>query len=1443
MASDSSKNGLFIYRLTFGNIIAYKGTQPGKLQLEQGVRKELSDGTRTFYLMLHGVKVNRKIYQPIEIEAELDIMQATTGDSTTVPKVGEIRDLLLQRQVDVDILEVDRFFDATRTPEYTNSYSIAKNCYVYELNPQLNRDVNGVKMYVKLNIFSMDKLMTLNKYSKAYVARKLGSEILKPESLQFFGEVPDDKAEGVPLIDSDIDSQQHLMYTDGGNQHEFIQPYLVQYNESFYDFLVRTSNRCGEFLFFENGKLILGLPEKTALGLTDSDTLVEVKDYDTVTTQEKSIDPLIISAYARDSVKSGEGKDLTLNQSAIKDKDEDGGKESPYPDGVFPKEVSSNAEFVSDDYIFPLFKDKFSSVARELLYDGNGHQISMAHLIPFFKNMLANETPGMVAGIGGSLAKALIVGEGIQAGLAVLSKNSKNSAGNKTFIEPYKDKPEQHNEKEVVQFAALVESSWTTLEYYNDIHRKEASVQRQIVCINMGTSFIDVKLGQKITIPGMEGTYIVIQIRQVSEEAWNHDYDKYGDDDSNDRYMGQRSLKIYAIPAYKDSEKESAKEEYYPPVHPVPIIRKADPQTAFVADNVDPKYQGRVRIAFPWQSLGKAERDELNQVNKSLHALKEDIQKLEEREEALSKRKNEISELIEQLKKYVNASDEERKKMFGDKKAQLITLEESLSMKEMERERESNQLAALDQKNELTPDEQMTQGILQTDIPKLDKDIRDKNTQIDKIQEAMAAFVEAAKEHDEKKGKADYTNLYKDNSVISRYHTTYHKVIQQYNEVNSDLLVARGEKKEKEEKRDQLASYVDKCVKDMSTPWVRVVSPMATPGGGTFFRPRVGDEVLVNFENGNVERPYVMGSLYSKNVLTPDERLYRRAAPDLQWKDISMSMMSPNGHHITFTDPPGGGSFISNLISPGIGFYAACLPYLSTLNSMGKEFKDLNGGIHIGDRYGLYEIDMRSNKRTIDIKSPFGTVNINAFSGITISAPNGDVKIKGKNITFEAGNKITMLSGKNIAEPGIGDPEGKLNKAGAKVTGIIGAVLSGGVAPQFIESVVDLSLVRHVVETFVRPVDGTMLLKSKRYLRVEAGKGNATIRRDRYASALAEKKESQEEFFKAMLICVKFISEKVDGFYDTYEALWLDGYKKRTEYEEKGGWVLKDIKNPKVVEKVSNASEWNPSDIDLDFFNDHFSEVGILFNSGKNHQTVTKNPILKFDYLKDSARAYAESAFKIYKHINHFSTMLDDSENLALGDFKWLSQCFASIIDAVDDKTIWAKGWAHVFKNGNEYQLFNSSVPNPSADRFAMSNKKIFKRKLLLSFIDHVSKDFHNALGKYITSKLNMDKVMQTNSLRQEYYWNRTVLNFDNQYQNNFLRTLLDNTVGKLKAKFKDNFRSFDQDIWNDKADGQILFSDHENTTLNFQGEGLHEESSSNIGTLDHLKKELMAMK
>ena len=727
------------------------------------------------------------------------------------------------------------------------------------------------------------------------------------------------------------------------------------------------------------------------------------------------------------------------------------------------------------------------------------------------------------------------------------------------------------------------------------------------------------------------------------------------------------------------------------------------------------------------------------------------------------------------------------------------------------------------------------------------KDQENKDAEINTIEKEIADMEAAAKEHDQKKALASYQDLEKDNTVISQYKTLHKNQTQQYHEVLVEVKLAETQKTEKEAERKQVKACIDNDVKAMSTPWVRIVTPMATPGGGTFFRPRVGDEVMVNFEDDNVERPYVVGSVFSKNNLTPDEGLYRKAAPEMQWKDISMSMMSPNGHHITFTDPEKGFNFLANLISPGLGFYGSVLGFPNMLPGA-KGAKDLAGGIHIGDRYGMYEIQMRSDKRAINISSPFGTVDINAFSGITISAPNGDVKIKGKNITLEAGNKINLLSGKNVEFPGIGDPEGKANKTGKVITGIIGGVASA-LTDQFVNSVIDLSYTRHVVEVFVRPVDGTLKLKSKRYLMLEAGKGNATIRRDRYAKAVEEKKESQEEFFKALLVCIKFISEKVDLFYDTYETLWIDGYKKKTEYFKKAGWVLKDEKQPNLAEIASKANEWDDQKITQDTFESHFAETGILFREGTKHDQITTSPILKFDYLKDSARAFAESAFKMYQHMETFDHFLNGGSDLPLGKFQWMDNNFSIALIDVDSKSLWAKGWKAVYNDGNQHQLFNDLDPNPKADKFAMPNKKLYKRRLLLAFVNEVAHSPQNALHKYMECNLNMDKVLHSESLRQEYYWNRTVLNFDRdkRLQNsNFWRTMWDSTFGAVAKKalsFKSDFAPFDKDIWNDKTYGQILFSDKESSTLNFEGEGVHEENSSNIGTLDHLKKELMAIK
>ena len=1368
MESESSKQAIFTYRLTFGNMIAKVEKQPAKLLLDQGDRKELTDGKKNYYLLLCGIKLNRKIYQPTEIEAELDITQKVTDTTsqtkTCAPKFDDVRALLLQREVTLDIREMER---TGKDLACKSEHNIAMNCYVYELTPQLMRDGNSTKMYVKLSIFSMDKLMTINKYSKAYVARKLGSEILQPESLQF-GTISD----GVPLIESDISSQQHLTYAVGDMRLEFIQPYLVQYNESFYDFLVRTSNRCGEFLYFEDGKLVLGLP--------DSGEPVTVTDFDTVTVQETSSDPVKIGAYARDSVKDGIGavqgsndaakgpKGATypvLNISAIPKED------TGFPKDAFPQYTSSNAELAQDDYIFPLYMSMFTNRKRELNYDGTPAQIATSRVLQFCKYLLANKLPD-AAGFAVPIILDSLLGEGIPTMLADLRVFTWNSGQTERYMAPLKDKIEQYDEQKAVQFGTAKTEGWTTLNYYHDILQHEEAQQRKIICIDMGTSFIPVKLGQKIKINELDEIYVVIQIQQVSEEAWNRDYDSYGKE-ADDKYAGSRSQKIYAIPAYGEK-----KDQFIPPVHPVPVIRKAGPQTAFVADNEDPKFQGRVRVAFPWQSMGGMERNELVKVGQNLLSLENAITELKNKEKELLSRSTRLSTFIEELKTYVNSTKEEREQQLQPKK---------------------NRLADLD---------------------------KDKTAERKQMEDEIADLEAAATEHDQKKGEADYQDLEKDNTVICRYHTDYKVANKQYIAAKTDLDRYEKEKAGKTKERQKLVEYITKAVNDMATPWVRVVTPMATPGGGTFFRPRIGDEVLVNFENDNVERPYVMGSVFSKNTLTPDEKMYRQRGVELQGKDVSIAMMSPNGHHITFTDPPGGTNFLSHLISPGLGLWGTIVgaPFTNLLPSA----KDLTGGIHIGDRYGLYEIDMKSHKRAIEINSPYGTVSINAFSGITVNAPNGDINIKGKNITLEAGNKINIKSGMNIEDPNFGEPDGTKYKIGKAMTDVFAEYLPEGITDYFFSSIVDLSYIRHVMEVLVRPVDGTLKLKSKRYLMLEAGKGNATIRRDRYASKVTEKKESQEEFFKTMLACVKFINEKVDGFYNTYETLWTDGYKKRIAYEDIATALkIKDIKNPNLRKLAHDTDEWSDDVITDSTFKDSLDPSS-------------------FPMIEKSANAFTKAAFEMFRHVESFEDMLDDYSGLHLGDYEWVGRKFAEAINEVDVKCKWAKGWKAVFTDGNEEQLFNVAEPNPKADRFAKENKKIFKRKLLLTFISKVGEAPENANNKYFLCGLRIDEILKENWIQQEFYWNRTVFNIDRSKKMNYTnygRKLYDSTWGLIVKTFKSTLIPEDRSIWNDKVEGQILFSDQEDKTLNFDREGIHEESSSNIGTMDHLKKELMAMK
>lgn len=86
---------------------------------------------------------------------------------------------------------------------------------------------------------------------------------------------------------------------------------------------------------------------------------------------------------------------------------------------------------------------------------------------------------------------------------------------------------------------------------------------------------------------------------------------------------------------------------------------------------------------------------------------------------------------------------------------------------------------------------------------------------------------------------------------------------------------------------------------NMMTPWLRLAQPYAGGRKGFSFIPEVGEEVMVDFEGGNAERPFVKGTLYN-GVADPDDSW-------LPGNNQVKAIRTRNGHTIEIWDAGQGG--------------------------------------------------------------------------------------------------------------------------------------------------------------------------------------------------------------------------------------------------------------------------------------------------------------------------------------------------------------------------------------------------------------------------------------------------------------------------------------------------------------------------------------------------------
>jgi uncharacterized protein involved in type VI secretion and phage assembly len=176
--------------------------------------------------------------------------------------------------------------------------------------------------------------------------------------------------------------------------------------------------------------------------------------------------------------------------------------------------------------------------------------------------------------------------------------------------------------------------------------------------------------------------------------------------------------------------------------------------------------------------------------------------------------------------------------------------------------------------------------------------------------------------------------------------------------------------------------------------WARIATMSAGKGRGSFFIPEVEDEVLIAFEHGDRDRPFVIGMLWNSDD-TPPETM------DGQGKNNLRVIKSRSGHIIKMDDSTDDQK--AKIVIKSQGGHQIVL---DDANSKGKIELSSSGGHKVtldddGQKIAIVDssgnslvLDAGANSLTIDVKGNTdqtvgGNLKLNVTGSVTIYAPSG----------------------------------------------------------------------------------------------------------------------------------------------------------------------------------------------------------------------------------------------------------------------------------------------------------------------------------------------------------------------------------------------------------------------------------------------------------------------
>ena len=177
--------------------------------------------------------------------------------------------------------------------------------------------------------------------------------------------------------------------------------------------------------------------------------------------------------------------------------------------------------------------------------------------------------------------------------------------------------------------------------------------------------------------------------------------------------------------------------------------------------------------------------------------------------------------------------------------------------------------------------------------------------------------------------------------------------------------------------------------------WARVAMLSGGREWGHYFLPEIGDQVLVAFEEGIIDRPYIIGCIQR----TTDKFLKK----SVEEKNIHKRIVTRHGSSIEFEDIPGDAKDdLGDGTKDKIKIYTPDQAHAITLDNEKKL-------IEIHDKENNAQIEMKTENGDITIKAA-RKITLKAGDNITVvlngSSDSGKITVKYADLTISSSGKV-----------------------------------------------------------------------------------------------------------------------------------------------------------------------------------------------------------------------------------------------------------------------------------------------------------------------------------------------------------------------------------------------------------------------------------------------------